>query len=214
MTTMNNFGNPIAPGLYEIGGEAFRPDVLKNGNIDDQLQQKMNWRFGTGSSVYIGWVPDELLPTSDNNAEEFFGKFGKVNRVEFVPKFNANRKQIGHMAFVHFEAFYVSSNFAENVAMAYPAPYDVNWSCTNRFGKRKDYILKCCINVAPIPKVEYNASQLTDMFERLNTRVMNQMDVMKRVIIALHDDLCIVKNQLAAASFEKSSLEDVSLDEA
>jgi hypothetical protein len=208
------FGIPIAPGLYEIGGEAFRPDVLKNGSADEQLRQRMNWRFGTGSSVYIGWVPDELLPTIDKHAEQFFGKFGKINRIEFVPKYNADRKQIGHMAFVHFDTFYVTSKFAENVANAYPAPYEVNWSCTNRFGKRKDYILKCCINVAPIPKVEYNSSQLTDMFERLNTRVMTQMDDMKRQIAelqaenaAIMEQLRMAKNELAVKDFEEKMSE-------
>ena len=219
MTTMKDtcFGIPIAPGLYEIGGEAFRPDVLKNGTVDEKLREKMNWRFGKGSSVYIGWVPDELLPTIDKHAEQFFGKFGKVNRIEFVPKYNSDRKQIGHMAFVHFDTFYVTSKFAENVATAYPAHHDVNWSCTNRFGKRKDYTLKCCINVAPIPRVEYNSSQLTDMFERLNTRVMTQMDDMKRQIAklqaenaAIMEQLRMAKNELAVKDFEEK-MSDVAL---
>lgn len=215
--TETRFGTPIAPGLYEIGGRNFRPDILKKGNEDEQIREKMNWQFGSGSSIYIGWVPDELLPASDSSAaEKLFGTFGKVNRVEFVPKFNSERKQIGHMAFVHFDAFYVTSEFAQKVAESYPAHYELPWSCSNRFGKRKEYVLKCCINVAPIPKVEYNASQLTDMFERLNTRVMTQMDDMKRLVESLQAEnaelkatLCMVKNQLAAANFENQHLEEI-----
>ena len=214
MTTMKDtcFGTPIAPGLYKTGGNTFNPDTLRNGSIYENIDEKLNWRFGKGSSVYIGWVPDELRSTGE--AEKFFDNFGKVNRIEFVPKYNSERKQIGHMAFVHFDGFYITSKFAENVANSYPAPYEVKWHTETRFGKRKEYILKCCINVAPIPRVEYNASQLTDMFERLNTRVMTQMDDMKRQIAnlqadnaAIREELRMAKNDLAAKVFEEKMTE-------
>ena len=218
--TETTFGTPIAHGLFEIGGNNFRPDLLKNGSEDEQTREKMNWQLGHNVSIYIGWVPDELIPMKgdpEGEAHKFFGTFGKVNRIEFVPKFNAQRKQIGNMAFVHFDAFYVTQPLAKNIAEAHPVPYELPWYCSNRFG-RKEYKLKCCINLTPIRKVEYNASQLTDMFERLNTRVMTQMDEMKRLVESLQTEnaelkvnLCDVKNQLAAATFENQHLEEICL---
>jgi hypothetical protein len=195
--TETTFGTPIAPGLFEIGGNHFRPDVLKNGTEDEQTREKMNWQLGHNVSIYIGWVPDELIPMKDEPegaAHKFFGTFGKVNRIEFVPKFNAQRKQIGNMAFVHFDAFYVTEPLAQNIAEAHPAPYELPWYYTNRFGSRKEYKLKCCINLTPIRKVEYNASQLTDMFERLNTRVMKRMEDMQQTIDRLQYEISHLRN--------------------
>lgn len=212
MTTNVNdkLGAEIAPGVYEIGGNHFDSHILKTGNEAEKITERLHWEYGTNVGVYIGWVPDELLTESgatEGPAHKFFGEFGKISRIEFVPKFNAERKQSGHMAFVHFEYWYIDANFRfqNNIAKAHPQPYEVKWTFTNRFGKRKDYMLKCCINTNPIRKVDYNTSQLTDMFERLNTRVTEQMQKMQATIESLEFELCALKNSESAEKFLSSS---------
>lgn len=205
-TTNDNFGAPIAPGLFEIGGNHFNPQILKTGNEDEKITEKLHWEYGSNVGVYIGWVPDELLTepgATEGPAHKFFGQFGKISRIEFVPKFNADRKQSGHMAFIHFECWYVDPDFRfqNKIAAAHPQPYELGWSFMNRFGKRKDYKLKCCINTNPIRKVDYNTSQLTDMFERLNTRVTDQMQNMQATIDCLQRELTALKNSAAAEEF-------------
>jgi hypothetical protein len=202
MSTNENvsFGAQIAPGLYENTGDQFNPQILKSGSEDEKLREKFNWQYGKNVSVYIGWVPDELLTelgATEGPAHKFFGNFGKVNRIEFVPKFNADRKQSGHMAFVHYDSWYIDdvNKFQTNIAASHPSPYDVAWTFTNKYGKSKNYTLKCCINTNPIRKVEYNNSQLTDMFERLNTRVMDQMSQMQAIIHALQAEVATLRNK-------------------
>jgi hypothetical protein len=196
---------PIAPGLYDIISK-FDAQKLKSGSIAEQNREKNNWQYGKDVSVYIGWVPDELLPivgSSEGPAHEFFGRFGKISRVEFVPKFTAERKQNGHMAFIHYSSFYTDSGFSRNIAASHPLPYEVDWSSTNRYGKRKDYKLKCCININAIRKVEYNASQLTDMFERLNQRVMDEIQHMKDELRELREENAALRS--AASSSETNA---------
>ena len=170
--------------------EYFNAQLLTQGTEQEQYEQKLNWMTGQGSSIYIKWVPDELLPRSgsgsrDSPLYQIFGQFGQVDRIEFVPKFNAVRKQTGHMAFVHYIQFDLNkSTFAYDIITAHPSPCELTWPCRTRYGMR-DYKLKCCINTNAIRKVEYNASQLTDMFERLNTRVMEQMQAMQTTITQL-----------------------------
>jgi len=187
---------PIASGLPDIPLSPhilakFNPEKLKTGSDDDKDREKKNWQYGTDVSLYVSWVPDELLPERgeiNGPASELFGRFGKIQRVEFVPKFNASRKQSGHMAFIHYDHLYNECEFSREVAAAHPVPHEVDWTITNRFGKRKDYKLKCCINMTAISKVEYNASQLTDMFERLNKRVTEQIEQMSSEISKLREE--------------------------
>jgi hypothetical protein len=201
MSTSTNtaFGTLIAPGLYEIGGGHFNPQVLKTGTVDEKNIEKLHWEFGKNVSVYVGWVPNELLTEPgqpEGPAHKLFGKFGKIDRIEFVPKFNADRKQSGHMAFIHYEYWYVTSesSFQKHIASVHPDPYELVWTYTNKYGKSKEYILKCCINTNPIRKVEYNTSQLTDMFERLNTRVTDQMNQMQATIEALQREIATLRS--------------------
>ena len=44
---------------------------------------------------------------------------------------------------------------------------------------QKFYEIKYRVNCRPIEKVEYNTHQLTDMFERLNERVMNEIGALR-----------------------------------
>ena len=157
---------PVAGGLVP----AFDAVKLNNGD----LRQLINWVHGTGSSIYVQWVPDEF---NEYVANDYFSTIGKIERVEFVPKFDVNRKQIGRMMFVHFEHWY-SLKFAKQVAAVHPEPFVSPISIMGKF-KSKQYELKCRINCRPIAKVEYNTHQLTDMFERLNERVMNEIAALR-----------------------------------
>ena len=158
---------PIAGGIVP----PFEPIKLNNGD----LSQLDNWVHGAGSSIYVQWVPDEL---NEQFATTYFTNMniGKVDRVEFVPKYDANRKQIGRMMFVHFEHWY-SLQFAKQVARLHPEPFESAF-ILGKF-KSKQYFLKCRINCRPVAKVEYNTHQLTDMFERLNERVMAEIAALR-----------------------------------
>ena len=74
----------------------FDPELLKSGDKEVQLH---NWQHTPNNSIFVRWVPDELLPNveydnpPDLMAREFFSQFGVVSRIDFVPKFNQNKKQ-------------------------------------------------------------------------------------------------------------------------
>ena len=165
-TLKTMLGLPIALGL----SKNFDPEALKSGDIT----QLNNWRSGENPSIYIKWVPDEL---TEKDAGDLFSQYGPVSRIEFVPKMK-NGQKIGRMLFVHFERF-IDCRFANDIAYLHPNPASLDFLATNRYGIMKKYELMCCINMRPIPKVEYSASQLSDMFERLNSRVTVAMDSMK-----------------------------------
>ena len=101
------------------------------------------------------------------------------------------------MAFVHYNEWYPESDFATEVANAHPLPYEISMANKNSYGNVKVYKLKCFINMNPIRKVEYNASQLTDMFERLNQRVSMQMEEMQQTIAALKAEVKQLREQKA-----------------
>jgi hypothetical protein len=174
---------PIASGIeFPYSGQNIGLDlnVLKNGTEQDKYEQLQKWKKGTDPSLFIQWIPDEM---TEEMARSIFATFGLVDRVEFVPKFDQNRKQIGRMLFVHFEMFY-GTDFENRVVEAHPEPYELRIDIkTERVPKK--YFLKCRVNIRPIPKVEYTTSQLTDMFEGLNSRVLAQLTDMQRQL----DDL-------------------------
>ena len=166
---------------------AFNPITI--GGIPRYESRKLNtmdsydlekWVESAGSSVYVHWVPDEL--TEEVVTSYFTNRdIAKVDRVDFVPKYDANRKQIGRMMFVHFK-YWISSEFASKVAAAHPEPYIIKMAF-GKFGPysydQKFYEIKYRVNCRPIEKVEYNTHQLTDMFERLNERVMNEIGALR-----------------------------------
>ena len=160
----------------------FNANIFKTGNDEEKLNQMDNWLTGNGSSIFVQWIPDEM---DEPAVHRFFSTFGYIERVEFVPKFNDDRsKQIGRMLFVHFSQFH-SLEIPQKIVKAHPEPEELKWTITNRYGVLKVYTLKCRINTRPIPKVEYTTSQLTDMFENLNTRVFNEMEAMRKQIAEL-----------------------------
>jgi len=114
-------------------------------------------------------------------AREFFSQFGVVSRIDFVPKFNENKKQSGHMAFIHYDRFYADSDEVNSITRAYPAAAEFEWTSplANKYGAFKTYTLKCLVNTRPIPKVEFNNSQLTDMIQNLNKRLTDEVEIFK-----------------------------------
>jgi len=178
----------VAPGLT-----VFDPTVLKTATGQAMKDQLDAWSFGKNPSVFVQWVPDEM---DELQAKQKFERFGPVDRVEFVPKFDQNRKQIGRMLFVHFENFY-GNGFDHCVTACHPEPHELPFNVHTARGP-KNYTLKCRINMRPIPKVEYTTSQLTDMFEGLNTRMMAQLADMQKQI----DDLRMENQHLVRENTE------------
>ena len=141
---------------------------LKNGTPQQVEEQLHRWMNGTNPSIFIQFIPDEM---NEDGLRRLFDECGPIDRVEFVPKKNADGKQIGRMVFIHFNHF-SDVELAMNIIHSHPEPYELEWSASH---KQKMFTLKCRINVRPIQRVEYTPSQLTDMFESLNDRVMTQM---------------------------------------
>jgi hypothetical protein len=71
----------------------------------------------------------------------------------------------------------------------------------------KEFKLRCCINLTPIRKVEYNASQLTDMFERLNNRVIEKMQKMQTTIDLLVEQNYTLRSQMAMMKLWQASMD-------
>lgn len=145
---------------------------LKNGTPEQVQEQLHNWSNGKNPSIFIQFIPDEM---DEEVLRKVFSPHGPIDRVEFVPKKNAEGKQIGRMVFIHFNHF-SDTRFASSIVSVHPEPWEVHWYFSKMPAyNQKKYILKCRINVRPIQRVEYTTSQLTDMFESLNDRVMTQM---------------------------------------
>jgi hypothetical protein len=192
--------------------DQFDPNLLKNGNDEQQKNELFKWSNNKGSSIFVQWVPDEFLPNADTDSVSqpamwLFSAFGVVNRVEFVPRFTPDRKKRGHMAFIHFDMWKPESSFQTQLAEAHPNPLELNWNHTDRFGNMKEFKLRCCINLTPIRKVEYNASQLTDMFERLNNRVIEKMQTMQTTIDLLVEQNNTLRSQMAMMKLWQASMD-------
>jgi hypothetical protein len=162
--------------------EQFNPDILKNGTDEEKNQQLINWAYGDSNSIFVRWIPDEMLPNASGNdsvARNFFGLFGDVARLDFVPKFNAQGKRSGHMAFIHYTTLYERPAI-QQIVDAHPAPADFAWSpYTNSV---RTYKISCCVNTRPVAKVEFNTSQLTDMIQNLNMRLTVELKEKDAVI--------------------------------
>jgi len=144
---------------------------LKNGTPEQVKEQLNTWITSRNPSIFIQFIPDEM---DEEGLRKIFSPHGPIDRVEFVPKKTAEGKQIGRMVFIHFNHF---SRFQlpTDIVSVHPEPWEIPLFITKSNSNRKIYTLKCRINVRPIQRVEYTTSQLTDMFESLNDRVMTQM---------------------------------------
>jgi len=110
------------------------------------------------------------------------------------------------MLFVHFSSFY-NPHFALDIATAHPEPALYSLQVSNRFGAVKEYSLKCRINTRPITKVEYNASQLTDMFENLNQRVTNELVSLREENMRLREEMDTIKQLLLNHFHQQNDVE-------
>jgi len=183
-------------------GVRFNPEALKSG----ELSQLDNWVTGKNPSIYIKWIPDEL---TEADASQVFASYGPISRIEFVPKMKDGRK-IGRMLFVHFDQF-TDENFARQVANMHPEPVSVDYFATNKYGVMKKYDLKCCVNMRPIPKVEYTVSQLSDMFERLNTRTSIALEAMQVEIEKLKAENQFLRTEIQVLSVMPLKIENVEI---
>ena len=129
-------------------------------NIDPQM-----WATSDGSSIFVKWIPDEM---SETDAQRFFETYGPIDRVEIVYKMKDGNK-IGRMLFVHFVSWN-DTFLPDSIARNHPNPVELEYSVTTRYNNEKIYKLKCCMNIRPIPKVDYTTTQLTDMFENLSKK--------------------------------------------
>ena len=157
----------------------FDPDALKKATDDNNTGlinfELENWRIGNNVSIFVQWIPDEL--TSDN-ASQLFGQFGMIERIDIVNKV-VNGEKIGRMMFVHFQRWLDTSNLSDNIVQNYPEPYNLVWNTFNKYGNTKPYTLKCRVNLRPIPNVEYNCSQLTDMFETMKVEMLQFREIVE-----------------------------------
>jgi len=164
----------------------FNPEILKTGTDEEKQQQIFNWSHGKNSSIYVHWIPDEMLPDTNGNdivARNFFQQFGEINRIDFVPKINDQGKCSGHMVFVHFEYLFNSQEQVQLIINSYPHAAAFKWSICK--GNR-NYTIKCCINMRSIVNVEFNASQLTDMIKNINLRLTNELNERDNIINCLN----------------------------
>ena len=171
--------------MSSIVNHEFVPELLVNGD-NSQLEK---WIWGKGNSVYVKWVPNEM---SEEDVYNYFGILGTIKRVEFVPHQTGNSR----MLFVHFETWFndnwTSVDIRRRIATAYPKEHSLPITFCQYTGgdsSQKIYYLKCCVNIRPIPTVDYNTHQLSDMFERLNTRVTQQLEGMREEIGALKAEI-------------------------
>jgi len=200
-TIMNTSAISTNDCLFDDSG-VFNPEILRTGNQEDQQRELYNWMLGEGSSVFIKWVPDELV--DDHIARQYFGHYGQVDRIDFVPKVNEHGKKSGHMAFVHFHRFNTENSFSNDVASSYPEPFETDFRAINRNNNAKVFKLKCCVNTRPIPKVlEFNASQITDMIQNMNLRIAAETAERLRD----KEEIRNLKDQLAAVLQRLDTLE-------
>lgn len=155
----------------------FDLDALKSGD----LAQLELFRCPIGPrSIYIEWVPDQM---TEETVKSYFASMGDVVGIDFVN----HKTGRARMLFVHFESFhrYDDPNVA-GITKAYPNAYEMPISFdmfTQNKMYRKNYTLKCRINMTPTPRVEYNMAQLTEMVDRLRTDLetfKTDVSIMKR----------------------------------
>jgi hypothetical protein len=160
---------------FSISQQVFDPELLKNGTEEEQKQQLQFWANGP-SSIFIHWIPDELA--TQEAASVFFRSFGKISRVDIVPNTNPSKKFPGNMAFIHFESWH-NPAFPKRFVLAYPKHVDMEFYATNRYGTKKLYTLRAHVNTRPVAQAEFNAPQMIDMMNNLETRVKAELEAVK-----------------------------------
>jgi hypothetical protein len=150
------------------------PIPIASGLSMNQQEQQDNWKANNSMSIYVHWVPDEL---NEEGAKDYFSQIGTISRVEFV----RNKNETSRMMFVHFDDWHddnVSKEIRDNISAHHPTGYPMPIRIITPT-KIKEYKLMCRINIRAIPVVEYNTHQLSDMFQRLNERVTEELETVR-----------------------------------
>jgi len=181
---------------FNLSKQAFNPEILKTGNEQEKQQQLHIWANGP-SSIYIQWIPDELA--TQEAATMFFGNYGKVSRVDIVPKNNpvGSNKSPGNMAFIHFDSWH-NAAFPQRFVSAYPQHVAVEFNVTNRYGTDKLYILRSQVNTRPVAQVEFNGPQMVDMMKNLETRIKVELEAVKAELERTRRENQTLHHQLTA----------------
>ena len=174
---------------YNPQDDIFDPEALANGD----LSQLDNWISGENSRIFVNGIPDWF---TDYDARKVFTQFGPVTNVEFVSKITKGRK-IERMMSVHFEQFY-DQTFSREVAHAHPKPFSVMYYNTNTMHSSGNLELKCCIDMSRTSKVDYTVSQLSDMFEHLNTSTKDELNAMRKEIAMLKEENKFLRTDIQA----------------
>ena len=160
--------------------------------MNPTVEQLQNWMNGTNTSIYVHWIPEEM---TKEIAEKYFYILGQVSRVEFVPHKNGN----GRMMFVHFdvwnnlpESFHIRKCIVDAAPEGYPLPIQFQ----TIQGMVKTYKMMCKINMRPIQEVDYNTHQLSDMFERLNKRVTEEIAQIRKEMEVLRLENAELRKQI------------------
>lgn len=185
---------------FNLSKQAFNPELLKNGTPEQQSQQLQIWANGP-ASIFIQWIPDDLI--NKEAAKVFFSTFGKVSRVDIVPrnvmeKFHLSVSIPGNMAFIHFDSWH-NTEFPNRFVAAYPNNVDIEFNSTNRYGTQKSYILRTHINTRPVAQVEFNGPQMIDMMENLETRLKIELEEVKAELERTRQEKEVFRCQLTHA---------------
>jgi len=160
--------------------------------MNPTVEQLESWMNGTNTSIYVHWIPEEM---TKEIAEKYFYILGQVSRVEFVPHKNGN----GRMMFVHFDVWNnlpESLQIRKNIVHAAPEGCPLPIQFQTIHGIVRTYRMMCKINMRPVQEVDYNTHQLSDMFERLNKRVTEEMAQMRKEMEQLRLENIELREQL------------------
>jgi hypothetical protein len=177
---------------FNISKQAFNPELLKTGNEQQQQEQLQIWANGP-ASIFIQWIPDELA--TQESAMAFFGKYGRINRVDIVPKTDPSKKHPGNMVFIHYDSW-ANTAFPQSLVAAYPQHVNMEFHTMTRYGTEKLYILRTCVNTRPVAQVEFNGPQMVDMMNNLETRVKAELEQTRQENQALQHRLAMAEQSL------------------
>jgi len=180
---------------FNLSQQAFNPELLKTGTEEEKQQQLQIWANGP-SSIFIHWIPDELA--TQEAASVFFRSFGKISRVDIVPKTDPSKKSPGNMAFIHFDSWN-NAAFPQRFVAAYPQHVDMEFYTKNRYGGQKAYTLRAHVNTRPVAQVEFNGPQMMDMMNNLETRVKAELEAVKAELEQSRQEKQELQQRLAMA---------------
>lgn len=154
----------------------FNPSLLKSGD----KSQLHKWVSGRGNSIYIKWIPDQM---DEAGAYHYFNYIGSISRVDIAPHTDGGR---GRMMFIHFNEWYPTA-IPSMIADAYPESYPIgvrfaSFEDPNIF---KKYTLNCFINTRPIPAVDYNSHQLSDMIRTVDNEASAKFHALEAKVAEL-----------------------------